>query len=113
MRPIVVIAEATVIEGPSFEDRDTEGHPVSNYSIFVVVETTKGYYTHRHSFRAWESTDAEDLAARVSARRHIDGDYWEEGTPWDAYRTPLSYEEEKMDALNFEATPDWYGGYRG
>lgn len=84
-------------------DEFAEG-PMAKYDYFVEAVVGGKAYTLNHVVRWWEgSAKVEELVARIEAKGQINLEHWSEGTCWDAYKTPLTWEEEKAKALENEA----------
>jgi len=86
-------------KSPLFEVM-TEDGPGDGYNLFVVAQGPNGsVFTHEMRFEYYETERAEAFAKRVEAKGEVDLAYWSEGTPWDCYATPQTYEEERAEAL--------------
>ena len=108
---MIKIIKAYFIESPLFVSNavqlDPEGYPcnedagpVTKYNLQVVAECEDGTRrTHYQTFDSWDIEGVTIFVDTVNRRGHIKACYWEEGTSWDHYATPQSYEEEKAEAL--------------
>ena len=78
--------------------------PMAVYDYFIQTYVAGKTYTLNHVFRWWEGEEAaEEMVAKIYAKGYIDLAHWSEGTCWDAYKTPQTWEEEKAEALEKEA----------
>lgn len=72
------------------------------FTMLVIAEDLEGNaHTHQHDFDTKEAADV--FADRVLDHGAINTEFWHEGTPWDRYLIPQSWEEEKAEALWNEA----------
>ena len=100
----ISIKSAIVLETPSYEGKDDEGYPTSLFD-YVVMATDYDdcEWTHRKTFNYNDGLDAPMFfAVKVEDQGSINTDFWDEGNPWDRYKVPQTYEEEKAQALEFE-----------
>ena len=91
------IAIAIEVAGPSYVEQWEDG-PRTNYDYYAQATTGDGRtYTHNRAFRWNERQKLRLLLDRVIAVGEIDLDHWWEGTVWDAYKEPQTYEEERAE----------------
>jgi hypothetical protein len=89
-------------EGPLFE-KVYEDHVGDAYNYYVSTQCVDGRnYTLLRQFGPDEKDLAERTAKAIDAGGVIEVAYWELGTPWDQYKIPQTYEEEKAEALERE-----------
>jgi hypothetical protein len=94
------INEAFIMAGPLYETMSEASVVGTWYDYFVVAETVDGtLYTHNVNFKPFHEYDANRLVNRVAAKGEINLDHWTEGTVWDHYKIPLTYAEEKDEAV--------------
>lgn len=97
------IESVDFIQSPLYWGKDYDGFDVDLYDLNVVVTLPSGKkYTHQRRFNANESMIVEEFVDVVRFKGYVDLTHWWEGTTWDRYNTPQSYEEEKEQALEFE-----------
>lgn len=102
------IVTANIVEGPLYEEMG-EDEMGFWYDYFIEVTDEDGsLWTHKRSFRWNETMEREKFFKRVMDSNTFNPEYWYEGEVWAYYKTPQSYEEEKRDALAFEAHPPAY-----
>jgi hypothetical protein len=96
--PAAILAVA--VEVGTLGDQQSTGSDV----VFQGVDGND--YTYRQSFnddrQGWTVEAGETVARILNEVGIIDLPYWELGTPWDQYKIPQTYEEEKRDALESE-----------
>ena len=103
------IVKCEVIPGPSYEypmnHPDDPQEMGTTWNLLIVATTADGTeYTHVREFdMKHEKKEARDFAALVSGGRGINLLVWNEGTPWDQYKTPQTWDQEKAEALEREA----------
>lgn len=96
---LINIITAYFIQSPEFEII-TEDGPGSDFNLQIVAETEAGTkYTHIKTFDRWEDARADCFVKQVEARGKIDPAFWTEGTSWDQYATPQTWEEEKAEHI--------------
>jgi len=97
------IKDVEVIEGPSYEYVMEDGIG-STWNLLIKARLGDGRtFTHLKEFdMLHEKEDAAYFANKITSAGFIDLKYWYEGSPWDKYSTPQTYEEEKAEALEFE-----------
>lgn len=79
--------------------KDEENHDIINFRYAIVAWVDGVAYTHLVEFSRVDIDRAMRLEDRIEERGYINLDHWVEGTPWDRYRTPQTYEEEREEAL--------------
>jgi hypothetical protein len=102
----IIKGSAGLGAGPLYE-KVYEDHVGDAYDHFLSVQGVDGNdYTYRQSFnddrQGWTVEAGETVARILNEVGIIDLPYWELGTPWDQYKIPQTYEEEKRDALESE-----------
>lgn len=94
------VGEVLIMETPLYRmGKDEEGHDIINFRYAIVAMVEGIPYTHGVEFSRDDLDRAERLVERVRDRGYIDLDHWVQGTPWDYYRIPQTYEEEREEAL--------------
>lgn len=99
-----------LVEGPLYEayygefvdSTDDFGYEEKGtyYSKFIEIELGGNTYTLNRSFNPTEDELAIKTFDRISASMNIDLEHWTQGSVWDQYREPQTYQEEK-DAYYF------------
>jgi len=91
-------------ETPLYEGVDYDSLPATYFDYVVIATLEDGrVFTHSRAFNGTnERRYAENLVNVVRKRGKIDLYHWWEGTTWDRYKIPQTYEEEKAQALEFE-----------
>ena len=100
------IQAVTFIETPLyFIGYDECGIEQSSFGLRVVATSkrTGANYTLSYPFEAYERDRIVKLVSRIRKAGRINLEYWDEGTPWDYYMVPQTYEEEREEALEREA----------
>lgn len=91
-----------IVEGPLYEELGEDGY-YTYYDYFIVATAEDGQtYTLKRSFNRHEKDKRDRVFKRISDSLVIDIEHWYEGSVWDSYLIPQTYEEEKRDALEFE-----------
>lgn len=92
------IATAYYIESPLFEIVTEDGIGEA-YNLQIVAEEEDGNRrTHFQTFESWDRVSAQNFVDTIVERGEIDPQYWNEGTSWDHYAVPQTYDEEKLEA---------------
>jgi len=94
----VAIQEAYLMESPSYQITMEDGYG-SDWCYLMVAKDFDGIeYTHYRTFERYQVEDANKIIASINARGIIDLEHWSEGTAWDYYKEPQTYQEEKDEA---------------
>ena len=96
------IKTAYFIESPLFEIM-TEDGPASTFNLQIVAETEDGRkFTHNRTYEAWQKDDAEKFSQWIVNLGRINVElHWHEGTSWDHYAVPQTYEEEMAEHISY------------
>jgi len=96
------IHEAYLMESPLYEVALEDGMGTAWCYLMVAKGTDGIEYTHYRTFEHYQADDANKIIASINARGIIDLEHWTEGTAWDYYKEPQTYQEEKEEALFHE-----------
>jgi len=84
-------------EGPSYPYKDEEGFDCHTWDYIITVEVAPGkVYTLKRTFDHVHEFDLLlDTCLRISSASFIHTENWNDGTPWDRYLIPQTWDEEK------------------
>lgn len=101
--PLLKIKKVDWIESPQFEERDPEDG--STYVICVLLIVAVDIFgvewqlnkVFEGGYHWLPKEEATEFVEKVAKRGIINPEYWSEGTAWDQYKEPQTYQEEKND----------------
>ena len=100
------IQSVTFMETPLYSIGFNEcGEEQYSFGLRVVASSkrTGANYTLSYPFESYERDRVARLVSRINRVGVIDLEFWESGTPWDSYKQPQTYAEEREEALMREA----------
>lgn len=98
------IKEIYIVDGPMYEETGEDGLYYYFDYFIVVLDENDIIRTHKREWRHNETYERDLFMDKVKKSGYINTEHWWEGDVWDAYKIPQTYEEEKRDALEWEAS---------